>query len=223
MNRRHSFAEIVEGRLKELETNPYAFAASSGISYERLRGVLRADERRADPKFEAAREIIEALGLEFYVGPPRESGPVSTTEISGDEYAAVERHDAQLSAGPGAENADHSKLGTVAFRRDWLVREGISPGDAMVVSVKGDSMAPTLCDGDLVMIDTRRRNPVGRKIYALVDADGQARVKRVERLPEALLLQSDNDDYPTELIPATDANRVRILGEVVWWSHTVRE
>ncbi len=93
----------------------------------------------------------------------------------------------------------------------------------MVLSVCGDSMAPTLCDGDLVMIDRRRTSPVNRRIYALVGPGDEARVKRVERLPAALLLHSDNEDFPTEIIAPSDANRIRILGEVVWWGHTVRE
>lgn len=148
---------------------------------------------------------------------------VPTLPFDSDDFAVVHQYDALLSAGPGSVNDNDIPSGAVAFRRDWLKRTGISPGDAMVLSVKGDSMAPTLCDGDLVMVDRRKTVPVGRRIYALVGPDGEARVKRVERLPAALLLQSDNENYPTEMISPDDADRVRILGEVVWWGHTVRE
>lgn len=40
-------------------------------------------------------------------------------------------------------------------------------------------MVPTLHDGDLVMIDERRTAIRDRHVYALVDTDGAARVKRV--------------------------------------------
>lgn len=84
-------------------------------------------------------------------------------------------------------------------------------------------MSPTLSDGDLVLVDQRKIMPAGRRIYALVGADGDARIKRVERLPDMLILHSDNDSYPTELVPAAEAARYRILGEVVWRGHSLKE
>lgn len=173
----------------------------------------------------ALEKLADVLDLELYFGPPRVVRPVP--EMSAQErleYLPVARYDVHLSAGPGAANQDHdAELGPLSFHRDWLKDHDISAGDAMVMSVRGDSMAPTLADGDLVMIDRRRKRLAGRRIYALVGPDGEARVKRIERLPTALLLHSDNENYPTELIAPHDAERIRILGEVVWWGHTVRD
>ncbi|MDR0809247.1 MAG: S24 family peptidase [Gemmobacter sp.] len=39
------------------------------------------------------------------------------------------------------------------FRSDWLRREGIQPGKASLVRVRGDSMEPTLRDGAMVLVD----------------------------------------------------------------------
>lgn len=173
----------------------------------------------------ALEKLADVLDLELYFGPPRQQRPApepSAHELL--EYHPVPRYDVHLSAGPGADNDDHQpELGPLAFHHGWLEKRHISAGDAMVLSVKGDSMAPTLCDGDLVMVDRRQQQLLGRRIYAFIGPDGEARVKRVEKLPAAVLLHSDNDTFPTELIPAQDANRIRILGEVVWWGHTVRE
>lgn len=179
------------------------------------------EDRRLN--YYALERLAEVLDLELYIGPPREAGPLITAEIAGEDYAAVPRYDAAFSAGPGMVNPEDMPAGAIAFRKDWLTREDISPASSMVVSVKGDSMAPTLHDGDLVLVDRRKTVPRGRRIYALIGADGEARIKRVERLPSALLLQSDNEHTPTELIPEAEADRVRILGEVVWWGHTVKE
>lgn len=181
----------------------------------------RSEDKRYN--FQSLQKLAEVLDLECYFGPPRDVGPVSVTEIDGEVYAAVPRYDAQLAAGAGRQNPDQAAVGAIAFRRDWLNREGIAPGQAMVLGVCGDSMAPTLCDGDLVMIDRRKTAPVNRRIYALIGPGDEARVKRVERLPAALLLHSDNEDFPTEIIAPSDANRIRILGEVVWWGHTVKD
>ncbi|MFV0409971.1 MAG: helix-turn-helix transcriptional regulator, partial [Paracoccus sp. (in: a-proteobacteria)] len=179
--------------------------------------------REGDKRYNwtALEKLAEALDLELYFGPHRDVSPVATTEFAGDEFAAVPRYDVEFSAGPGLENVEDMPTGAIAFRRDWLDRKKISPGHSMVVSVKGDSMVPTLHDGDLVLVDRRRTTPRGRRIYALIGPDGEARVKRVERLPNTLLLQSDNEQIPTELIPEAEADRIQILGEVVWWGHTV--
>lgn len=180
-------------------------------------------ERYGLPSIENLVSLGNVLGLELRFGPRRETGPILSLDLDSDDFAAVPRYDAAFSAGPGTDNSDNAPAGAIAFRRDWLARENISPGSSLVVSVKGDSMSPTLCDGDLVLVDRRKTTPTGRRIYALIGPDGEARIKRVERLPMGLLLQSDNDTTPSELIPAADANRVSILGEVVWWGHTVRE
>lgn len=179
-------------------------------------------ERYGLPTIENLVALGEVLGLELRFAPPDEKGEVLTTSVSGQEFTAVPRYEAAFSAGPGTENSDAQPVGAIAFRRDWLDRENISAQSSMVVSVKGDSMAPTLCDGDLVLVDRRRQTPTGRRIYAMIGPDGDARIKRIEKLPAGLLLQSDNETVASELISTADASRVRILGEVVWWGHTVR-
>ncbi|SEK32883.1 Phage repressor protein C, contains Cro/C1-type HTH and peptisase s24 domains [Roseovarius azorensis] len=159
--------------------------------------------------------------MEFYIGPPRETGTVYTTQIGHEDFAAIPRVDARLAAGPGAENGDVSLEGALAFRRDWLRERGISPAQACLLRVSGDSMCPTLNDGDLVMIDERRTTIRNRHVYALIDTDGAARVKRLDLVDnEMIILTSDNPDYPTETRRGPDMNHIRILGEIVWSAHS---
>jgi phage repressor protein C with HTH and peptisase S24 domain len=81
-------------------------------------------------------------------------------------------------------------------------------------------MAPTLHDGDLVMIDERRTQVRSRRVYALIDTDGAARVKRLDVVPDQLIiLTSDNPAHPAETRQGPDMNRLRILGEIVWSAH----
>ncbi len=168
----------------------------------------------------ALEKLAEVLDLELYFGPPRETGTVYTTRIDHEDFAAIPRVDARLAAGGGAINTLTENLGALAFRQDWLRERGISPAQACLLSVAGDSMSPTLHDGDLVMIDERRKQVRNRRVYALVDIDGSARVKRVELVPDQLIiLTSDNPAHPTETRSGPDMNRLRILGEVVWSAH----
>lgn len=232
-NTERPFYEIVRSRLEELGENPFALASRTGLSYDKIRNVIRDDNRRADPKVGTAREICAALGLELYIGPPRETVPVEQILLDGAEYAHIPLHAAMLAAGDGHQNHAESVIDHLAFRRDWLERVGVSASGARLARVQGDSMQPTIWSGDMVMIDTARQEPLIRTrdardqrrvpVYALID-NGEARVKRIER-PSAdlMLLISDNPDYPPELRQGKDIETIQIIGKVVWWGHTARE
>jgi len=215
---REELYAAIEARRKELglsqsELSIRAFGTSGTSAIQNIR-------RGSSPSVDKVAKIARALGLEFYIGPPRETGPVYTVEIDGADYAPIPRVDARLAAGDGAINDQVARSGALAFRRDWLRERDISPSDVCLLRVTGDSMAPTLHDGDLVMIDERRTAIRNRHVYALIDTDGAARVKRLDLVPgEMYILTSDNPAHPAERRAGHDMNRVRILGEIVWSAH----
>lgn len=61
------FHGIVDERLKELGKSPTKLALENGLPRDAIRSVLRGHP----PSVERAEKIAEALGLEFYIGPPR--------------------------------------------------------------------------------------------------------------------------------------------------------
>ncbi len=169
----------------------------------------------------ALKKLAEVLDLEFYFGPIRDVGPACVALVDGADYTAVPRYDAELAAGGGVDN-DHQDevIETLAFRRDWLKRLGVSPANACLVKVRGDSMEPLLHDRDMVLIDRGRRAVRSGKIYALIEG-GDARVKRLERPDDqTLVLRSDNPSHPLEFRRGADLEAISILGQVVWSGHT---
>tara|TARA_R100001369_G_scaffold87589_1_gene123254 strand:+ start:982 stop:1650 length:669 start_codon:yes stop_codon:yes gene_type:complete len=215
----NALADAIRDRLNELETNAFAVEKKYGLPEDSIRSILKGG-RKSGTSINRAQTICAALGLELYIGPPRETGTVYTTRIDHEDFAAIPRVDARLAAGAGAENDEVSLEGALAFRRDWLRERDISPAQACLLRVSGDSMSPTLYDGDLVMIDERRTTIRDRRVYALIDVDGAARVKRVEAQQDAyILLTSDNPAHTSELRTGPDMNRLRILGEIVWSAH----
>ena len=184
-------------------------------------GLIRDIKAGTLPSFDRVKALCEYLGIDFHIGPRRDTGPVSVTMIDGEEFAAIPRLDVRLSAGGGAANDDPALVETLAFRREWLNRLGVNPSDAVIVSVRGDSMEPGLHDGDLALIDQARKALRTGRIYALTDIDGATRVKRVEILQgQGYLLRSDNPAYPVEARLNDDSNRMKIIGQVVWSGHT---
>ncbi|WP_149587671.1 S24 family peptidase [Tabrizicola flagellatus] len=176
--------------------------------------------------------LAEVLDLEFYFGPRRPAEPVGVVEISGEDYARVPVHDAWLSAGPGVSNGEAAVIDHLLFRQDWLRKIGVRPDSAALARISGDSMAPAIQSGDLVLIDTARREvpehrpdrPVTKLPILAFIQEGEARVKRLERRPSErlLVLYSDNRDIPPEVISDRDAHLLNILGRVAWSGHVWR-
>jgi phage repressor protein C with HTH and peptisase S24 domain len=179
-------------------------------------------KRGSSPNFDRASQLCAALGLELYVGPRRETGPVEQLLLEGTDFAPIHRLDVNLSAGPGAENGNSAVLETMAFRRDWLAKMGVTPAESVLVKVVGDSMQPGLHDGDLALVDTAKKAIRSGQIYAVTDIDAQTLVKRIDTLGgEGLLLRSDNPDFAPIIRQGEDANRVIIHGRVVWSGHVL--
>ncbi len=218
-----AFAELVSERLKALGTNAFSIETQFDLPEDSVRNVLRSTKKDG-PSLSKAKEICDALDLEIYVGHRRETGPVEHTIINGEDFAAIPRLSVRLSAGAGANNEDESVIETLAFRREWLNQLGVNPSECVIVSIFGDSMEPGLHDGDLALIDQGKKVPRPGCIYALTDFDGSTRVKRIDLLPETgLILRSDNPQYPVEPRLNHDAERVEVIGQVVWSGHTHKE
>lgn len=192
--------------------------------------------------------IANYLGFHLTVAPPHEVGSahaLSSQErqelkrlaeaitVAEPDFVPVPMIDATLAAGKGAVDSSERVIDHLAFRQDWLTRISVPATAARLARVTGDSMVPTLCPDDMVLIDTsksvppvRRRDPKDRRraaIYALADSDG-ARVKRIERPAEdQIFLISDNPAHQPELRTRAQLTDLRIIGKVVWWGHTVRE
>ena len=197
-------------------------------------GLIRDIRAGRLPGLDKLERLFELLDLECYIGPSRETGPVEQVTINGSDYAQIPLHDASLAAGGGIENGTEHVVEHMAFKRDWLKREGINVSAARLARVQGDSMMPTIAPGDVVLIDTSKRSPPLRTpyptdvrhrapIFALRGGDG-AQVKRLLRPTEdQLMLVSDNPDYLPRVVQLTDGADSNIIGKVVWWGHTNRE
>tara|TARA_R110002167_G_scaffold42512_6_gene129124 strand:- start:2159 stop:2947 length:789 start_codon:yes stop_codon:yes gene_type:complete len=78
-------------------------------------------------------------------------------------------------------------------------RIGVPPSRLAALPVQGDSMYPTLKDGDVIFVDTGHRMPSPDGIYALADDYGGVIVKRLESHSSngSVRIISDNDRHGT--------------------------
>jgi len=126
------------------------------------------------------------------------------------------------SAGAGASIDGEPVEGEVAFDPKWLRDLGADARALSIIRVEGDSMAPTLDDGDDILVDggdTAARLRDG--IYVL-RMDDVLMVKRIARAPGQgrISVISDNPHYRSwDDLPVT---AVLLVGRVVWTGRRVR-
>jgi len=160
---------------------------------------------------EAVRPLVLSVPLGKWGGPE-----------SRIEYQVIPRRAKPAAAGsitgPGPGSSDVIDLaGDIAFTFDWLRNNmGQTVGQLSLVQVDGTSMAPTLANGETIMIDEGINAVSADDIYVL-DLYGRRLVKRVQQLYDGtLILISDNPAYERETIPRDVARDVRVVGRMVW-------
>ena len=146
--------------------------------------------------------------LERGTGDPRDGG------MDDPEFAKIPKVNARLCAGDGSFEVGSDIQGFYAFRKDWLSRKG-NAGSMVLMDIFGNSMAPELKDGDTVLVDESQKAVIAGALYA-VGIEDTVMVKRLEKHPKNLVLQSDNKDYAPIFLQGEDMNMARIIGKVVW-------
>jgi phage repressor protein C with HTH and peptisase S24 domain len=120
------------------------------------------------------------------------------------------------SAGAGAAvDAEASDAG-FGFDPRWLRKLGADPRALSIIRVEGDSMAPTLSDGDDILVDAQDTAARLRDGIYVLRLDDLLMVKRVARAPGKgrIAVTSDNPHYPS--YPDLAADAVALVGRVIW-------
>ncbi|NBC35741.1 transcriptional regulator [Novosphingobium sp. FSY-8] len=128
------------------------------------------------------------------------------------EWFDVPRLELGASAGPGAFAVGEQAIGALRFAASWLRGQGFDPAMLTAIAVTGDSMEPTLRDGDEILVD-RTPRPMRDGIHVVRVGDGLL-VKRLDLAqPGRIGLISDNPAYRPLDLPREE---VAIIGRVVW-------
>ncbi|MEY4269480.1 MAG: hypothetical protein RLZZ58_696 [Pseudomonadota bacterium] len=120
------------------------------------------------------------------------------------------------SAGPGAAIDGEAADAGFAFDPRWLRKLGADPRALSIIRVEGDSMAPTLSDGDDILVDAQDTAARLRDGIYVLRLDDLLMVKRVARAPGKgrIAVTSDNPHYPS--YPDLVADAVALVGRVIW-------
>src|SRR5260370_39726446 len=102
----------------------------------------------------------------------------------------------------------------LAFKTEWLRRRvGIDPKSLMMIEAVSDSMAPTIDEGDLVVVDLRDPRFRHDGGYVL-RASGGLPIKRMQRRRDGkLIIHNDNSAHEPAVVAADSVN---VVGHVIW-------
>ena len=143
---------------------------------------------------------------------------VSEADLGADADRAppairVPRLDVAASAGPGALVDAEPRLGTLGLDPGLLARLSARPRDLSLIRAAGDSMTPTIFDGDELLVDRGDRRVRTAGAVFVVRHDDVLLVKRVARRDGRFHVAGDNPAYPEWTTESLD-----VIGRVVWLS-----
>lgn len=128
--------------------------------------------------------------------------------------------DAPPSAGPGRLPVDYpAVLGHIDVAEAWARKHlGRSLDSMRALPVSGDSMSPTLNEGDLAFVDTNCRHFEADGIYVIIFNDTLF-IKRlvVDFATQRVEIRSDNERVPTRSVSKSELNELVICGRVKAW------
>ncbi|AGK02876.1 TPA: helix-turn-helix transcriptional regulator [Mannheimia haemolytica] len=147
------------------------------------------------------------------------SGTVLNNIISMiDSFASI-----KVSAGFGSFNEGVTKPdGQEPYADSLLHTLGVNAKKCAVFWASGDSMYPTIDNGDQLLVDLSRNEIRGDNNIYIVQNGDSVWVKRVKLLWDGVELISDNrEEYELIKITADQAQNLQIIGQVVHIGHSL--
>ncbi|BBT05126.1 transcriptional regulator [Aeromonas hydrophila] len=180
------------------------------------------------PPVDRALKLAQAGGVSFEwlvfgIGEQAKSNQVASNDLIADktssyqpgEFTTIPAYQVFASAGHGATITDEPLAEPMAFRSDWLRREGFDPAKMAVIRAKGDSMEPTINDGDVILVRLKNGEAPRDGLYVLRLSDGLF-VKRLQFDLGGVRIISDNPLYKSRDLSKEELAELDLVGRVVW-------
>ncbi len=196
-----------------------ALARMVGVTQPSIKKIIDGDT--LEPK--KILEIANALGVSVeWLKTGKGEQPSFSQAVENDEDDAkhqlrVEVLDVYASAGNGSFLTGDlaGDICAIEFENEYFMQsfQRANEKGLAIINVTGDSMEPTLQNGDLLYVDVRKNYYCGDGIYVFSLGD-TLYVKRLQLTGNKLLIHSDNKFYDTWDIRPEDEEQFIIHGKV---------
>lgn len=213
---------------KEVALRARQALTDSGLSYQELskrigctyQAVRNWAVGEREPSLDTIDLIARATGVDVYWILTGNTSP-SGVEVLDENVISIPVLDARASAGDGLMLfEDEQILRRLDIDINWLrARCRFShPDNLCTITASGDSMEPTIEDGDFLLIDSGVDTIRSDSIY-IARVNDCIYVKRFQLTPRGtLLMLSDNTRYKEfEVDPERD--QIKVIGKVVYQWH----
>lgn len=178
--------------------------------------IRKGSPRQLDERDRAILARFFGVDEQVLGGPSRRSGPVV-------ELVQIPILEVEASAGHGALAELEAKSAQFGFDEGWLRKLTASNASKLsIIKVTGDSMEPTLNDGDEVMVDLADGQTRLRDGIYVLRMDDALNVKRVAIEPKGrqISVVSDNPAYPSW--NGLERRTINIVGRVLWFGRKLQ-
>lgn len=185
----------------------------SGVSYDALTKLKQRPG--SSTSAENALRIFDAL--EGYHKSEEPIIPAKTEKGAG----LVPVYDVAASAGHGTMIEYEAIAYSLAFPPNYLRKlTSGNPRNLAIISVKGESMEPTLNDDDIVMLDTSKTSLSYDGLFVLRfgDALHVKRVGRASKKDHIMVISDNRSVYPPQEMAVTE---IEPIGKVIWYGRKV--
>ena len=157
-------------------------------------------------------EFIPEELLPHLAGASAIANKITSLFSKKEDMVTIDMIDATACCGDGIDNLPEKVNGHwVLPMVEFKALASCSPKDVKMLKVQGDSMTPTISEGDYVWVDTSNNYVGSDGIYLIRMATGLA-VKRLQAGLSNVVIKSDN---PTYSDITADVGELKIVGKVV--------
>ena len=197
--------------------NKRQFALLTGKSPSHIYRICRGLSR---PSMNYIERLYEMFAIDLNWLLTGEQNQSSAT-ANNQELTVVPMLDIEASAGTGSITGIETTTEQFALNKRWLSNQlGVYSEQLAFVSIRGDSMEPTLQDGDMVLVDLSQQQPSNAAVFIIQTEDGLM-AKRIVPKQHHMEVISDNPAYPNWHITPENAEQHGISGRVVWCGRAI--
>lgn len=200
--------------------NKKCFAELTGKSVSHIYKICRGTSR---PSMAYLQKLYEEYRVDLtwlLTGEHNDNGQV-TGQPKDSELVFTPMFDVQASAGMGSDVQAEDVEDYFAFNKSFLSRQlNVSSEQLAFVTISGDSMLPTLQDGDRVLVDMSQKNVAREGLYLLQSENGLM-AKRLTDKQGELWVVSDNPAFENWIITSLAREANPIAGKIVWCARAI--
>lgn len=210
-----SLAKRIQMRLNELDMSQRELADKIEMSQPAVHKLVSGQSS-------STRKLIEIAQALHCDAEWLKTGSTSSFSHNDNQITVTRNYDVQvldieLSAGFGCNGDSEAILETIPIPERLLEEFKVSPQNARIVTVRGDSMETTLRNGEKVVVDISDKRLSSDSIFAFM-FDDDLKVKRfVKQFDANWLIKSDNNmdpAYRDQVISPHNLDQLRVIGRI---------